>query len=196
MIGRVAPDRHSRRRPARTTCALTMIGAMAMPAIPVQAAACPGPSSGVTVVVDFTAFGGDVEVRCAPGDPASGLAALHAAGFGTQGTQSDGPSFVCRIDGRPTPESESCVATPPADAFWTYTRAPRGGSWIFSSSSASNRDPLPGTVEGWARAGKQPGIAPPAAPPRLDDDPPPDEGPTEGEGPARAAGPVDPAAPQ
>lgn len=142
-----------------------MISAMAVPAIPVQAAACPDPGSGVTVVVDFTAFGGDVEVRCAPGDPASGLAALHAAGFDTQGTQRDGPGFVCRIDGRPTPESESCVATPPADAFWTYWHAPRGGSWTFSSSSAGHRDPRPGTVEGWARAGRQPAIAPPAAPP-------------------------------
>ena len=66
--------------------------------------------SGVTVIVDFTHFGGDIErglrarptrrprsPRCTP--PAST----------TAGTAQYGDAFVCRIDGLPAPKHEACA---------------------------------------------------------------------------------------
>ena len=50
---------------------------------------CPG-ATGVTVAVDLTAFGGGVKVRCAPGKPATGVAALQQAGFTPVGTKQAG----------------------------------------------------------------------------------------------------------
>jgi hypothetical protein len=128
---------------------------------PAEAAACSG-TSGVTVVVDYGPLGG-IQVGCAAGDPSSGLAALHAAGFATTGTQKDGPAFVCRINGAPA--SDPCVLTPPASAYWSYWHASRGGSWAYSSLGAASYNPKPGSVEGWAfGAGGRPGISPPALP--------------------------------
>ncbi len=48
---------------------------------PAAAAACPAADPGVALVVDFASLGGGVRVGCAPGDPASGYAALHARGL-------------------------------------------------------------------------------------------------------------------
>lgn len=128
---------------------------------PAHAAACSG-TSGVTVVVDFTAFGGGVTVACATGNPATGIAALQGAGFTVTGTQRWGLAFVCRIDGLPTPAAEPCFNTPPATAYWSYWHAPAGGSWSYSTVGAASYDPAPGTVEGWAfGAGGAPSIPPP-----------------------------------
>jgi hypothetical protein len=141
----------------------------AAPASPAAAAACPAASTGVTVVVDFTGLGGGVAVRCAPGDPASGLAALQATGFAVTNVAVQ-PGFVCRIDGRPS--DDQCQRVPPLTAYWSYWYADRGGAWTYSSLGAAGRDPAPGTVEGWAfGAGDRPSLAPPAPPP--DPVPPP-----------------------
>ncbi|MFK3984420.1 hypothetical protein ACI2K4_29110 [Micromonospora sp. NPDC050397] len=128
---------------------------------PARAAACTG-TSGVTVVVDFTAFGGGIQVRCALGDPATGLAALQGAGFAVTGTARWGLAFVCRLDGLPTAATEPCLNTPPASAYWSYWHAPAGGSWSYSTLGATSYNPAPGTVEGWAfGSGGAPGISPP-----------------------------------
>ncbi|MPZ25487.1 MAG: hypothetical protein GEV12_03330 [Micromonosporaceae bacterium] len=148
--------------------------AVAAPASPAAAAACPD-ARGVTVVVDFAGLGGGVAVRCAPGDPATGLAALTGAGFGYAFVPRQ-PGLVCQIDGLPNP----CNGAP-QDAYWSYWHAERGGSWQFSSRGAGSFDPTPGTVEGWAfGAADPPGVpppAPPAPPPPADDDPPDDDPP-------------------
>ncbi|WP_374536649.1 hypothetical protein [Micromonospora aurantiaca (nom. illeg.)] len=126
-----------------------------------HAAACAG-TSGVTVVVDFAALGGGVQVACAPGDPATGLAALQAAGFTVAGTARWGLAFVCRINGKPTAATEPCVNTPPATAYWSYWHASSGGSWSYSTSGATGYNPAPGSVEGWSfGAGAPPSIAAP-----------------------------------
>ena len=117
-----------------------------------QAGAAPGPcpgASGVTVVVDFGAFGGGVEVGCAPGDPSTGYAALVGADFDVQGA-SRSPSFLCRIDGQPDKSLDLCIMPPPATAYWSYWIADRGKDWCYSSAGMSGRDPQPGTVEGWS----------------------------------------------
>ncbi|HZI97717.1 MAG TPA: hypothetical protein VFD41_09355, partial [Actinomycetales bacterium] len=116
-------------------------------AAPARAAACQG-DEGVTVVVDFGSLGG-TSVRCAAGDPGSGVGALEMAGFVVTGTQQYGKAFVCRIDGLPTDETEPCGRTPSGQQYWSYSYAEPGGSWTYSGSGASNRDPVPGSVEGW-----------------------------------------------
>ena len=131
----------------------------AAPAPVAPGAACSG-TSGVTVVVDFAALGGGTQVRCAPGDPGSGLEALSSAGF-AYGFVPRRPGMVCTIDSRPDP----CNGAP-ADAYWSYWHAPRGGSWTYSNEGAGTRDPAPGSVEGWAfGAGARPSTAPPAPTP-------------------------------
>ncbi|WP_432129127.1 hypothetical protein [Streptomyces sp. bgisy082] len=88
--------------------------------------------------------------RCAPGDQATGLAALKNAGFTIAGTQRWGEAFVCRIEGKPTAATEACVNTPPASAYWSYRHAPNGGTWGYSQSGASGRKPAQGSFEGWS----------------------------------------------
>lgn len=131
----------------------------AVPAVPAHAAACEQ-GGGVTVVVDFASLGGGVDTDCAAGDPGTGLEALRASGHEpTRAAQQPG-YFVCRIDGRPA--SDPCQRTSPADAYWSYWTARPGGSWTYSNTGPADRDPAPGTVEGWAfGAGDPPSVAPP-----------------------------------
>ncbi|MGW1543029.1 flagellar hook-length control protein FliK [Streptomyces sp. NPDC002309] len=110
---------------------------------------CPD-GNGVTVVVDFQELGGATIIRCAPGDQATGLAALKNAGFEITGTARWGEAFICRIEGKPTAATEPCVNTPPASAYWSYWHAPNGGNWTYSQSGASNRKPPLGSFEGWS----------------------------------------------
>jgi hypothetical protein len=130
---------------------------------------------GVTVVVDFTYFGGSVQVRCAAAPVGSGFEALTKAGFRVDQVASQ-PGLLCRIDGEPS--GFHCQTAPPSNAYWAYWHAARGGSWAYSSSGAS-RTPPPGSVEGWAfGAQAQPGIAPPppAPAPTTTTSPPPTGG--------------------
>lgn len=163
---------------------------------------CPD-ATGVTVVVDFGGLGGDAIIRCAPGPQASGLAALQNSGMIVAGTQRWGLAFICRIEGKPGPETESCADTPPATAFWGYWHAANGASWAYSQRGAANRKPPAGSFEGWSFSLNQssnpaPRIAPtrpgqPVAPP-----PPPAEqqGEIPGKGGVPQAPPPDkPAAP-
>ncbi|MET8757879.1 hypothetical protein [Lentzea sp. NPDC004782] len=147
--------------------ALALVIACAFP-VPASAADC----DGVTVVVDFGSLGGGVQQGCAPGGPASGVAALTAAGFGYT-YASRQPGFVCRIDGKPGADADKCVNTPPASAYWSYWHASAGGSWVYSNQGAATYVPARGSVEGWAfGAGAQPGTAPPTAAPAPAPQPP------------------------
>ncbi|MGZ3148209.1 hypothetical protein ACVDFE_40775 [Lentzea chajnantorensis] len=138
---------------------LALVIAAAVP-VPAQAAGC----DGVTVVVDFRGLGGGVQQGCAAGSPGSGVAALAAAGF-SYAYASRQQGFVCRINGRPGTDTDRCVTTSPATAYWSYWHASAGGSWSYSNQGAATYVPARGSVEGWAfGAGEQPGIAPPAAP--------------------------------
>ncbi len=121
------------------------------------------------MVVDYKGLGGGVVVRCAPGAPKTGLAALAAAVFDVEQVRNV-PGFVCRINGRPGADRERCVNTPPASAYWSYWHARRGGSWVVSQTGPANRTPPVGSVEGWSFAeGSGPNDAPPPgiAPPSL-----------------------------
>ena len=135
---------------------------------------CPG-ETGVTVVVDFTDLGGDVVVRCSPGDTGTGLDALTGAGFTFEGTQRWGTAFICRLQGRPTaveelpvkgdPDyQEQCIDTPPTAASWSYSHADNGGAWAYSTSSAKTHRAIEGGFEGWRftlnGSGTEPSVAP------------------------------------
>jgi hypothetical protein len=149
-------------RLARIVAALLFAGVTTVVVAPAPAfaAACAG-VSGVTVVVDFASLGGGVTVACAPSDPTSGIAALKSAGFTAETVYNS--AFVCRLNGKPTPEQDKCAVTPPVSAYWSFWHAKPGGTWNYSSLGADSYDPGPGTVEGWAfGAGKPPSIAPPA----------------------------------
>ncbi|GAA2698318.1 MULTISPECIES: hypothetical protein [Actinosynnema] len=159
--GRSADRRPNSGRPTRRrlggglAAVVALLWALLLPA-PASAAAC----DGVTVVVDFGALGG-VRTGCAPGDPATGIAALNSAGFAHSYVPRQ-PGLVCQIAALPNP----CNGAP-ASAYWSYWHAPAGGSWTYSSSGAGAYNPAPGTVEGWAfGAGSPPAQAPPAPAPQ------------------------------
>jgi hypothetical protein len=140
------------------------------------AGACSTMSSGVTLVVDFTAMNAGVIVTCVSGDPASGWEALTAV-YTVVGSQQSGGALVCRINNQPA--ADPCVRNPPLTAYWSYWHADRGGTWQYSSLGAASYDPRPATVEGWAfGAGTAPAVAPPAAaaPPAPPPAPPPPAG--------------------
>lgn len=133
---------------------VALVGALlAVPAAPAGADTC----DGVWVVVDASELGGGTRTRCAAGDPGSGLQALEMAGFSYTFVPRH-PGMVCTIDGRPDP----CNGAP-SDAHWSYWTASPGGDWQYSSKGAGNRDPAPGTVDGWSFGdGDPPGTPPPA----------------------------------
>ncbi len=133
------------------------VAALVVPA-PAQAAACSG-TTGVTVVVQFPDH---TSVGCAPGNPANGYDALTAAGFSTVLAQGNGAGALCTIDGFPA--NTGCHNMPPANAYWAYFHAKRGGSWSYSNDGGGSYDPTPGSVEGWRfGSGQAPSTAPPAA---------------------------------
>ncbi|MGI9015742.1 MAG: hypothetical protein ACR2HR_01325 [Euzebya sp.] len=142
---------------------------------PAQAAdgAC-SDSEGVTVVVDFQSLGGPTLIRCAAAPVSSGFDALTRAGIAYQ-TVTPSPGFICRIEGLPA--DQTCADFAPADAYWSYWTAQRGGAWSYSSAGAGNRVPPPGTVEGWSfstnpqASDTQPPRTPPPDPPQ----PPPSD---------------------
>ncbi|HEY5032656.1 MAG TPA: hypothetical protein VIJ54_09295 [Actinomycetes bacterium] len=111
---------------------------------------CPG-KTGVTVAVDMTAFGKGVKVRCAPGAPATGIAALQQAGFTPKGTVQSGLGFVCRINGLPTVAQQACITTPPVTAYWSYYHALAGATtWSYSTLGPLSYKPPQGSIEAWA----------------------------------------------
>ena len=111
---------------------------------------CPG-TTGVPVAVDFTAFGKGVQVRCAPGKPATGIAALQQAGFSVAGTTSSGLGFVCRIQKLPTVAQDPCVTTPPPTAYWAYYHALAGATtWSYATIGAFSYKPPQGSIDAWA----------------------------------------------
>ncbi|HUR78590.1 MAG TPA: hypothetical protein VMZ22_11620 [Acidimicrobiales bacterium] len=105
----------------------------------------------VTIVVDFQSLGGGANVRCAPQPIKSGFDVFRRAEVSYETVQ--GSDFVCRIAGKPGPETEDCANTPPGDAYWSYWYAARGGDWKYSNSGPGARKPPPGSFEGWSFRG-------------------------------------------
>jgi len=128
------------------------IAATVAPATP--SGPCTAPD-GVTVVVDFTDLGGQVEVGCAM-TPANGTAALEAAGFADT---RDAAQMICAINDAPKP----CPATF-AGSYWSYWHAEPGGSWSYGTAGAGSSRPIAGSIDGWSFGnGKPPSSRPPMA---------------------------------
>src|SRR5690625_1952715 len=102
--------------------------------------ACTG-DDGVTVVVDFTDSGGDIEVGCAHGPQDSGRAALEAAGFAPEDST---PGMICAINSTPDQCPEEFDGN-----FWSYWHAGADGEWESYMVGADEARPEPGGVEGW-----------------------------------------------
>jgi hypothetical protein len=112
---------------------------------------CPA-GGGVTVIVDFGDLGPQPLIRCAPGTPANGVAALQDAGIEIAGSQKYGLAVACRIEGKPGPDVESCAGMPSATAYWSYWHAAPGGAWESSQEGAQTSKPVADGFEGWAFA--------------------------------------------
>lgn len=171
---------------ARMVAAVILVAAVALPGAAVPAAAAPAtgipaadspakaitgycaPGAGVSVVVDFAAFGKPAKAGCAKGTAANGVAAMRAAGFRVQTFTSGALVGICRIDDLPAPSVEKCDKTPPANAFWAYWQAPTGKPWGFAQQSATQSKPVAGTTEGWSfargPAADKPAVAPTGEP--------------------------------
>jgi hypothetical protein len=126
-------------------------------------------NTGVIVYVDFSAWKsgrerGAQDIGCAPTPGASqtktgtttGLIAMTAAGFSTDGTSEYGEAFTCRIgveslgihSQEPDPAQESCTSTP--DDYWAYWHAEAGSdTWSLSGLGADNYDVYAGSIDAW-----------------------------------------------
>lgn len=118
-------------------------------------------TSGVVVAVDFAHWGGPVLRSCGT-TPTSGYTLLNQGGWRTTGTEHDGPGFICRIGYAgwhggtqyPTTAQQSCVLTPPSNAYWAYWYAgPGQDTWSYSQSGAMSTAAQPGSVELWTFGG-------------------------------------------
>ncbi|TPG19474.1 hypothetical protein [Pedococcus bigeumensis] len=146
---------------------LVVAGGLTLPGGAAQAAACSG-TSGVTVVIDY---GSSSTTSCASGDPTSAMSALRAVAAVVSPQRYPG-TVVCRING--TPASDPCIQMPPADAYWAFYHALRGGSWTYSQVGVAGYNPAPGSVIGFAfGSGGAPSSAPPAAAPKPQPKPTP-----------------------
>jgi hypothetical protein len=134
-------------RRSLTTLALTLAAmgaALVVPALAASDGAWVGDCDGVLVVVDARALGGDHTVRCAAGEPDTGLVALTDAGHAFTFVPTIA-GLICTIDGRPDP----CTGLTD-DAYWGYWHAAGpDGPWTYSVHGAGFRTPPPGSVEGW-----------------------------------------------
>ncbi|MFC4786842.1 hypothetical protein ACT8ZV_20370 [Nocardioides sp. MAHUQ-72] len=112
---------------------LTAAAGLVVPAAPATAAACPD-ADGVTVVVDYHELGGGLQQVCDSGGAGKTAAQqLTESGFTLTRVQQQ-PGFVCRVDGLPTQDEESCVRTPPADAYWgLWWSDGTSGTWTYAT---------------------------------------------------------------
>ena len=124
-------------------------------------------STGITVVVDFAAFGDGVQVRCAPQPVRSGFDALTQAGFTYQGT--------VRVPRPPLPHRRRAGDGPvprraPAERLLgLLARSDAAATGPTAPPAPAAACPPPGSVEGWAFGDEaEPGDRPagPAARPR------------------------------
>jgi hypothetical protein len=153
------------RRAAALLGGLTLIGLTIAGSGPAAAAAQPPTActatSGVILAVDFAPWGGPL-LRSCDSTPTTGYAQLNQGGWHTTGTVHDGPGFICRIayggyrqDAQyPTAAQQSCVQTPPANAYWAFWQAgPGQTSWTYSQYGAASYHPAPGSISLWVFGG-------------------------------------------
>lgn len=150
-------------RLVRLVAATALVAATGLTvAAPAYAEACSS-DSGVTVVVDFHELGGGIEQGCVA-DQGTADDLFVAAGHTLQSV--NGQAFVCRVDGLPTQEQESCARTPPEDAYWgLWWSDGESGSWTYATLGAYSLDVPDGGAVAFSWNGSstrsEPGSPPP-----------------------------------
>jgi len=132
-----------------------------VPAPATAAGYCTG--SGVSVVVDFGALGGGIVKGCDSSGNRNAAKAFVNTGHPLTYAQRQ-PGFVCRVDG--VPQSDPCVNTSPADAYWGLYWSDGTSGWKYSSLGAGSLTvPAGATVAfSWQNGGGDPPHTAPAAP--------------------------------
>lgn len=127
-------------RAVRLVAAVLLAAAtsLVLPSAPASAAACSS-AKGVTVVVDFHGLGGGVQQVCDSGGAGKVAAAqFEESGFDLTRVQRQ-PGFVCRVNGAPSEEEDSCVNTPPSNAYWgLWWSDGKSGSWSYATQGVDS----------------------------------------------------------
>ncbi len=123
---------------------LLAAAALVLPALVVVAAPsaaqeeCEDPAD-IPILVDYGSLEGGQQVACAQ-DAAqmSALAAITGAGLEIEGTAEFGDSVVCRVEGQPSPDAESCDSMPAGDSFWGFYIGSEG-AWEFAQQGVDQQ---------------------------------------------------------
>lgn len=128
-----------------------------------------------SLVIDFGADSGletkVIKVSDLSSD-ATGWQLIVESGTVVKGTDQYPTGFVCRLDGWPTEDAETCDETPTyADGHWAYFVASKklGGNWMLSGQGAAARIVECGSYEGWKWVGPKEESTPPSVLPDVID---------------------------
>lgn len=149
--------------------ATVVLGATVAGPTPAQAVAgrCAS-GDGVTVVVDYGPLRSGLDYFC-DRDGGGKTAASIMTAAGIQWQYTTGQPFVCRIQGLPSTEQESCTDTPPPNAYWgLFWSDGSPQTWTYASQGASSQRVPDGGSVGWRFQDggdrENPGAAPTARP--------------------------------
>lgn len=123
-----------------TAAALVISGLIITAPAPAAAhGQCEGPAD-IPILVEYGSLAGAPTTVCAQG--AAGMRALDAltsAGLELEGTTEHGDAIVCRVNGLPDENAESCASMPAADAYWAFYTATEGSAWDYAAAGVSEQ---------------------------------------------------------
>lgn len=99
---------------------------------------CDDPAD-IPILVEYGSLSDTVETICAP-DGAGGTAldVLTDAGLDLEGTADYGDSVVCRVDGQPDADEESCQSMP-SGAYWGFFVSV-DGAWEYAQKGVDQQE--------------------------------------------------------
>ena len=118
--------------------ALVLPGLVVLAAPSSAQAECEDPAD-IPILVDYGSLDVEQQVVCAQ-DAAqmTALAAITGAGLELEGTTEYGDSVVCRVEGRPGADVESCDSMPAGDSFWGFYIGSEG-VWEFAQQGVDQQ---------------------------------------------------------
>ncbi|OUZ09304.1 hypothetical protein BHE97_11335 [Aeromicrobium sp. PE09-221] len=118
--------------------ALVLPGLVAVAAPSAAQSECEDPAD-IPILVDYGPLEAEQQVVCAEGAAQmSALAAITGAGVDLEGTTEYGDSVVCRVEGRPGADVESCDSMPAGDSFWGFYIG-SDGAWEFAQQGVDQQ---------------------------------------------------------
>lgn len=118
--------------------ALVLPGLVAIAAPSAAQSECEDPAD-IPILVDYGPLEAEQQVVCAEGAAQmSALAAITGAGVDLEGTTEYGDSVVCRVEGRPGADVESCDSMPAGDSFWGFYIG-SDGEWEFAQQGVDQQ---------------------------------------------------------